>query len=136
MLAGAKATLFAARVQRFRLKLSLENFSPANSSAHAHKFSSGKKLSHWNEKSFAATDCMAFSQSTRAIFIGGGWTEPWISRPNLFLRCAAPAIFLPRQSRSDFSWPAKHSPGADFLQFGASSVSIFNFANATRIHSW
>ena len=30
-----------------------------------------------------------------AISGGGGWIEPWINRPSLFRRCAAPAILLP-----------------------------------------
>ena len=49
---------------------------------------------------------------------GGGWMEPWMSRPSRLRRCAAPAIFLPCQSKSNFSWPTKHWPGRDFWQHG------------------
>ena len=40
--------------------------------ARARKFSSGAKIFHPAEKFSDAADCMAFSQSARAIFTGGG----------------------------------------------------------------
>jgi hypothetical protein len=61
-----------AHIQRFRLKLSLENFSSANAFARARKFSSGKKSSRSTEYFSDAADCMAFSQSARVIFTGDG----------------------------------------------------------------
>ena len=57
----------------------------------------------------------AASHPPRSRARGGGCTEPWMSKPARARRCAAPAIFRPRQSRSDFSAPAKQLPGNFFL---------------------
>ena len=56
----------------------------------------------------AATAWNARRKSSRAMPAGRGWMDPWIKRPVRFRRWAAPAIFRPSLSRSNFSAPRKH----------------------------